>query len=119
VRRRSFGLTRAMRAIFPEGVIGNYKPRDRALSLNEYHALYLVLPPEHRECLQAFCGLGTRDSELYAYAVRSVHCLSRAGNQALALREASRARTHELACTEYDARTSASGKAAFRGSTGE
>jgi integrase len=51
--------------IFPEGVIGNYKPRDRALSLNEYHSLYLVLAPERREYLQAFCGLGTRDSELY------------------------------------------------------
>ena len=51
--------------IFPEGVIGNYKPRDRALSLNEYHALYVALTPERREYLQAFCGLGTRDSELY------------------------------------------------------
>jgi integrase len=51
--------------IFPEGVIGNYKPRDRALSISEYHALYIALPPERREYLQAFCGLGTRDSELY------------------------------------------------------
>jgi integrase len=51
--------------IFPEGVIGNYKPRDRALSLNDYHALFVALAPERREYLQAFCGLGTRDSELY------------------------------------------------------
>jgi integrase len=51
--------------IFPEGVIGNYKPRDRALSLGDYHALYVALAPERREYLQAFCGLGTRDSELY------------------------------------------------------
>ncbi len=51
--------------IFPEGVIGNYKPRDRALTVSEYHALYLALPQERCEYLQAFCGLGTRDSELY------------------------------------------------------
>ncbi|HEX5657149.1 MAG TPA: site-specific integrase [Polyangiales bacterium] len=51
--------------IFPEGVIGNYKPRDRALSINDYHALYVALAPERREYLQAFCGLGARDSELY------------------------------------------------------
>jgi len=51
--------------IFPEGVIGNYKPRDRALSLPEYQALFVALSPERREFLQAFCGLGVRDSELY------------------------------------------------------
>ncbi|MFM2418368.1 MAG: hypothetical protein RL385_3091 [Pseudomonadota bacterium] len=51
--------------IFPEGIIGNYKPRDRALALSEYHALYVALPADRREYLQAFCGLGTRDSELY------------------------------------------------------
>lgn len=51
--------------IFPEGIIGNYKPRDRALSISEYHALYIALPADRREYLQAFCGLGARDSELY------------------------------------------------------
>ncbi|MFM2416619.1 MAG: hypothetical protein RL385_1342, partial [Pseudomonadota bacterium] len=51
--------------IFPEGIIGNYKPRERALTLAEYHAVYAALKPERREYLQAFCGLGTRDSELY------------------------------------------------------
>jgi len=51
--------------IFPEGVIGNYKPRDRALAINDYHALYVALRPERREYLQEFCGLGARDSELY------------------------------------------------------
>jgi integrase len=51
--------------VFPEGVIGNYKPRDRAPSVTEYDALYISLQRERREYLQAFCGLGTRDSELY------------------------------------------------------
>jgi integrase len=51
--------------IFPSGFIGNYKPRDRALSLAEYHKLYLALSPLRRVYLQAFCGLGARDSELY------------------------------------------------------
>jgi len=51
--------------IFPEGVSGNYKPRERALSVSEYHALYCALPADRREYLQAFCGLGARDSGLY------------------------------------------------------
>ncbi len=51
--------------LFPEGVIGNYKPVERALSHAEYVLLYNALAPERREYLQAFCGLGVRDSELY------------------------------------------------------
>jgi len=51
--------------IFPEGVIGNYQPRNRALSISEYHQLYQAVWPDRREYLQAFCGLGCRDSELY------------------------------------------------------
>ncbi|MEY4513450.1 MAG: hypothetical protein RLZZ450_5572 [Pseudomonadota bacterium] len=51
--------------IFPDGFIGNNKPRDRALAIAEYNALYMALAPERREYLQAFCGLDPRDSELY------------------------------------------------------
>jgi integrase len=51
--------------IFPEGVIGHYKPVDRALTRTEYYQLYAALPVDRREYLQAFCGFGVRDSELY------------------------------------------------------
>jgi len=66
--------------IFPEGVLGNYKPRDRALSLAEYQALYLALLPPRREYLQAFCGLGVRDSELYRITASDVTDDGRVGD---------------------------------------
>ena len=45
--------------------MGSYEPRDRALSLPEYRALYLALPADRRPYLVGFCGLGARDSELH------------------------------------------------------
>jgi len=63
--------------LFPEGVIGNYVPRDRALSHAEYLAAYATLAPERRDYFQAFCGLGVRDSELYRMTPGDLDLLER------------------------------------------
>jgi len=50
--------------LMPEGVIGTYHPRERALSLEEYRKLRSKLQPRRREYLDLYVGLGVRYSEL-------------------------------------------------------
>jgi integrase len=51
--------------LIPEGVCGQYVPRERALSIGEFKRLHAQLPAERRDYLWTFVGLGVRDSELY------------------------------------------------------
>ncbi len=52
------------RRLFPEGVIGSYTPRERALSHAEYVLLRAQLKPNRQDYLAAYVGLGVRASEL-------------------------------------------------------
>lgn len=50
----------------PVELRGAYVPRKRWLPVPEYRRLLAALPAPRRDYLVAFCGLGVRDSELYA-----------------------------------------------------
>ena len=52
--------------IMPSGLGGAYVPGERALTQDEYRGLRAALSEERRAYLDAFVGLGVRDSELYA-----------------------------------------------------
>ena len=56
----------------PPEVRGAYQPRDRALSVKEYQALWMALSSRRRDYLDAFVGLGVRDSELYRITAEDV-----------------------------------------------
>jgi len=51
--------------IIPE-LDGAYVPRDRFLSSEEFSALHAKLSENRRDYLMAYCGIGARESELYA-----------------------------------------------------
>ena len=50
--------------VIPDG-LHTYTPCERFLSHAEYDAIHQGLPPERRDYLIAYCGLGVRESELY------------------------------------------------------
>jgi integrase len=59
--------------LIPEGIIGSYTPRDRALTREEYARLRAALPEKRRIYLDAFLSIATRDSELYRIRVCDLH----------------------------------------------
>ena len=59
-------------AIIPDALHDVDVPRDRALTRDEYHALYVALGPDRRDYLAMYALCGLRESQLYRITARDV-----------------------------------------------
>lgn len=63
--RRTDAYVGDPKRLIPDGLDGSSPPRERVLTLSEYHRLRAALSENRRPYLDVFVGLGVRDSELY------------------------------------------------------